>query len=307
MALLRGGRPRRPTEPHAAVLPVALAERTGRVLGLPCAPRRVPRTDTIPPRLDLPRVLREIAEYPNSFSPLGPSDERIDTGRYTLCLGAGKTWNTVQRQRFPLEKLDEVLAEVRASLRERGRTRTQWEIGSSAPPGLVEALLERGLVRDKDPHTVALVLTHEPPAPAEGLSARRVETFEEYEAANAVQWEAFETPPDEIAESRALLPQRYRETVNLMHAVWLDGELVCAGTSAPTEHGLLLYGGATAKRARGRGAYHALVRARWDSAVAFGTPALITQGGSMSRPILEHLGFARVGEVHVLVDEFGAA
>jgi hypothetical protein len=56
--------------------------------------------------------------------------------------------------------------------------------------------------------------------------------------------------------------------------------------------------------ARGRGAYRALLRARWDDAVALGTPVLITQGGSMSRPILERLGFERVGEVHMLVDTF---
>ena len=90
-------------------------------------------------------MLREVAEYPNSFGPLGSRDERIDSGRYTLCLGMGSTWNTVQRQRFPLEELDEVLAEVRAALRDRGRTRTQWEVGSSAPAGLVDALLARGL------------------------------------------------------------------------------------------------------------------------------------------------------------------
>jgi hypothetical protein len=250
-------------------------------------------------------VLREIAEYPNSFGPLGPSSERVDTGRYTLCLGPGMTWNTVQRQRFPLEELDEVLAEVRAALRERERTQTQWEVGSSAPPGLVEALLERGIVPDKEPYAVALVLTHEPPPAADGLAARPVGTFEEYAAANAVQWEAFEMPEKEIAESRELLPRLYRETVNVTHAVWLDGELVCAGTAAPTEHGLLLYGGATLPHARGRGAYKALNRARWDDAVARGTPALITQGGSMSRPILERLGFERVGEVHMLMDKFG--
>src|SRR5438477_9400896 len=81
------------------------------------------------------RALREIAEYPNSFGPLAPGDERIESGRYTLYLGAGSTWNTVQRQRFPLEQVDDVLAEVRAALRTRGRTQTQWEVGSSAPPG----------------------------------------------------------------------------------------------------------------------------------------------------------------------------
>ena len=199
-------------------------------------------------------MLREVAEYPNSFGPLAPGDERIDTGRYTLCMGPVSTWNTVQRQRFELEELD-------------------------------DALLERGLMPDKDPYAVALVLTHEPPPAAAGLAARRIETLEEFEAANEVQWEAFGSTDAEIAEARALLPQRFREGVNLRHAVWLEGELVCTGTSAPTEHGLLLYGGATHPRARGRGAYRALLRARWDDAVARGTPALITQGGSMSRKL----------------------
>ena len=104
---------------------------------------------------------------------------------------------------------------------------------------------------------------------------------------------------------KTILPKLFRESVNLRHAVWLEGELVCTGTSAPTEHGLLLYGGATKESARGRGAYRALIRTRWDDAVALGTPALITQGGSMSRPILERLGFERVGEVHMLLDVFG--
>jgi len=251
-------------------------------------------------------VLREVAEYPNSFGPLASDEERIDTGRYTLCLGSGSTWNTVQRQRFPLEEVDAVLAEVRATLRERGRTRSQWEVGSSAPAGLVDALLERGLKPDKDPHAVALVLTKEPPPPRPGLTARRIETLEELGSAIAVQWEAFESTPEEIEEARALLPQRFAESVYLRHAVWLEGEIVCTGTAAPTEHGLLLYGGATAKRARGRGAYRALLRARWDDAVSLGTPALITQGGSMSRPILERMGFERVGEVHMLVDDLGS-
>jgi hypothetical protein len=249
-------------------------------------------------------LLREVAEYPNAFGPLGANDERIETDRYTLCMGSGTTWNTVQRQRFRAEEVDEVLAEVRSLLRARGRGRTQWEIGSKAEPSnLVDLLLARGLVRDKEPYSVALVLTEPPEAPP-GLIGRRVEKFEEYAAANAVQWEAFELPPEELDEARELLPKRWRETVNVMHAVWLDGEIVAAGTSAPTEHGLLLYGGATLARARGRGAYRALIRARWDEAVACGTPALITQGGSMSRPILERLGFERVGEVHILLDEF---
>src|SRR6266516_1381892 len=155
-------------------------------------------------------VLREIAEYPNSFGPLGPKDERIETDRYTLCMGPGKTWNTLQRQRLRREEVDDVLGEVRSLLRSRGRGRTQWEVGSSAePPDLVELLLARGLVPDKDPYAVALVLTETPPPPAPGIVARRVVTYEEYAAAHEVQWQVFEMPEDEVAEGRALLPQRW--------------------------------------------------------------------------------------------------
>jgi hypothetical protein len=120
-------------------------------------------------------------------------------------------------------------------------------------------------------------------------------------------WAAFAGPPRAIDEERPLLRGRWESAVNLRHAAWLDGELVSTGTAAVTEHGLLLYGGATLRRARGRGAYRALLAARWDDAVRNGTPALITQGGSMSRPILERLGFERVGEVHMLVDDFGTS
>ncbi len=251
-------------------------------------------------------LLRDIAEYPNSFGPLGPKDERIETPRYTLCMGHGKRWNTVQRQHFLAGDVDAVLDEVRSLLRARGRDTTQWEIGSAAEPReLVDLLLQRGLVRDKEPFAVALMLTAEPPAPPPGIVSRQVETFEEYVAATEVQLEAFGAPEDEAAEQRASLVERWRESATIMHATWLDGALVSAGRCAPTPHGLLLYGGATRKDARGRGAYRALLRARWDEAVARGTRALFTQAGAMSCAILERLGFERVGHVHMLLDEFG--
>jgi hypothetical protein len=57
-----------------------------------------------------------------------------------------------------------------------------------------------------------------------------------------------------------------------------------------------------AEEARGCGVYRALVRARWDEAVARGTPALVVQAGQMSRPILERLGFETICEVHAFLD-----
>jgi len=83
-----------------------------------------------------------------------------------------------------------------------------------------------------------------------------------------------------------------------------------AGLGVRAEHfaaaGAALTGGAVAPWARGRGAYRALVAARWDDAVARGTPVLVTQAGPMSRPILGRLGFREVCEIRILVDRFAA-
>jgi hypothetical protein len=252
-------------------------------------------------------VLREVAEYPNSFIELRPGQERIETVRYTLCMEPSQLASTVQRQRFSTDELDQVLAEVRGLLRERGRTQTQWEVGSAArPEGLVALLLDRGLTLDEDPVAIALALAHEPPAPLPGLVARRVETYEEYAAAKEVQWIAFSAPSERVADEQARLRDEYETAPRLMHAVWLDGEIASAGTCAPTEYGLALFGGATLPDKRGRGAYRALVHARWTEAQRRGLPALLTQGGSMSRPILERLGFEAVGRVDMLIDDFGS-
>ena len=249
-------------------------------------------------------MLREVAEYPNSFGPLGPNDERIETAPLHALPRGG-----LDLEHRPAAAVPAGARSTRCSprcgrqLRERGRTQTQWEVGSSAPAGLVDALSSAGCGR-RDLRGRARAHAGAA-ADAAGLTARQVETLEELEAAGDVQWEAFEATPEEIAEKRSCCPSVSGEPLRVRHGVWLNGEMVCTGTAAATEHGLLLYGGATAERARGRGAYRALIRARWDEAVALGTPALITQGGSMSRPILERLGFERVGEVHMLLDVFG--
>ena len=65
--------------------------------------------------------------------------------------------------------------------------------------------------------------------------------------------------------------------------------------------GLYLAGGSTLPEARGRGCYRALVRARWDEAVALGLPGLAVQAQyKSSAPILRRLGFVETGTVHTL-------
>jgi GNAT superfamily N-acetyltransferase len=251
-------------------------------------------------------VLRECAEYLNSFEPPGPDEQRVETPRFTLLMGIGDTWNTVQRQDFAADEVDDVLAEVRELVRARGRRSVEWEIGSSArPAGLVDMLLARGLVpHHHDDYAVALVLrAAPPPAPAE-MTARAVSSLAEFAEACGVQQVAFEATPEQVADDMRHLERRWDDKTRVMHAVWLDGRIVGAGTCVLTDHGVHLHGGATLPDVRGRGAYRALLAARWAEAVSRGTPVLLTQGGSRSLPILERVGFERVGHVHMLVDRF---
>jgi hypothetical protein len=65
---------------------------------------------------------------------------------------------------------------------------------------------------------------------------------------------------------------------------------------------VLLLGGGMLEQSRGKGAYKALVLARWEDACRAGTPAPAVHAGQMSRPTLERLGFSRVAEITHLYD-----
>ena len=110
-----------------------------------------------------------------------------------------------------------------------------------------------------------------------------------------------ESPDDEHGWREAWNEQQDRSRT---FVALVDGRIVAHGSSTYTEHGVTLNGGSTAPDARGRGAYRALVSARWDDAVAHGIPVVVTQAGAMSRPILEHVGFVEVARIWVLLDDF---
>jgi hypothetical protein len=245
----------------------------------------------------------ELAENANTYTPLGPEDERIVDDRYVLWMGRGDhpAWNVAQRFRLQPGEVDAVREEIHTILRARGRTGCTWEIGTHATPeDLVEQLLARGLVDDDPtPLAVGMVLT-EPPAaqPELHVEVRIAESDEERLAAARIGAIAFGGPiPTEP-------PPRSDDPNNVVYLAYVDGEAVARGSGSFSEHGATLFGGATVPEARGRGAYRALVAARWRDAVDRGTPVLVTQASPMSRPILQQLGFREVCEIRILLDQF---
>jgi hypothetical protein len=238
----------------------------------------------------------ELAENANAYTPLEPHDERVVKDRYVVWMGAGATWNVAQRFRFRPDEVDDVRSEIHALLRERGRSDCTWEVATHAQPAdLVERLLKRGLVLTEN--QVGMVLT-EPPtqAPPTGVEVQRVETDDEW-------WEAARIAA--VAFGEAALPERrayVADPDNVIYLAYIDGEPVARGTAAFSKHGVTLFGGSTLPDARGRGAYRALVAARWHDAVRRGTPLLVTQASPMSKPILARLGFRQVCEICALAD-----
>ena len=251
-------------------------------------------------------MIRLLAENANAYVPLGPGEELVETDRFVLWLGRSDdpTATVAQRFRMHVDQVEEALEEVRALVRARGRSASTWEVADSAtPPDLVERLERLGLVPFEEPLAIGMVLTEEPPPPPPGVEARRVETLDEYTTAHRIAFEAFGMPEERRERALAAAVARYGESPSEGYLAFVDGEPVGTGTARFTDAAAVLYAGSVLPHARGRGAYRALVRARWDDAAARGTPALVTHAGAMSLPILRRLGFRDVARIRILLDE----
>lgn len=252
--------------------------------------------------------LREYAELPDRFAPVqeGSSVTRFDDGR--ICVLQGANWASVSAPNVAVGEVDELVAFVRELVSaEKGAV---WWLGPSARPAdITQRLLAAGLTtpRDRVSRLIALVLTEEPAVAGPDIEVHRVETYEDFVAAREVQWDAFDTPANRRESARRRLRADFAEAmavgVPVGFIATLAGRPAATGMSIPSPRGVFLIAGATAAWARGRGLYRALVRARWEDAVARGTPALITQANpDTSYPILKRLGFEDVCEIERLED-----
>jgi hypothetical protein len=243
---------------------------------------------------EIPVAIRELAETPDRYSRLTPGFvERVDTGRYVVL--RAPAWAAVSGVRVDTAAVRSTVQGVRELVGERFAV---WWLGpTTEPPDLDERLrtLGFGLPHDRvaELHSMATV---EPPEAVEA-DVRLVESSEDYATAAELRWRAFDTPPER--QDRAGLEQAYVTQLGadsvLTFLAYADRRPAATGACVVSERGLLLFGGATADWARGRGLYRALVRARWEEAVRRGTPALVVQADpSTSAPILRRLGFVEV-------------
>lgn len=206
----------------------------------------------------------------------------------------GGTWTAVQRIRLDGFDEEEAVETVRKFMGEtRGTIASWWLSEHSTPAGVEERLLTAGLRIVEGDYLIDGMLLTAPP-PSADVVARRVATFDEFVAATELQYDVFDLPPARRRSAEGLAASwevQHSGDVWALYAAWIDGRIAGAGAAYFSPRGFLMAGGATAHWARGRGAYRALVRARWDDASARGTPALVVQAGAMSAPVLRKLGF----------------
>ncbi len=230
-----------------------------------------------------------------------PGFQRVQNERFSLLLGPAPGFTTIQRVRVEPDALEALLAEVRGLIAEHDHVGGGWWVTDEQ---LWDSLRQLGLQEplEGDAELMAMALT-EPPAPGpDDVTAGPVETAEEYQAAAKLRHEAFGDPlSDDAALADEFAAERDAGIV-VTFVARLDGRVAGTVSGAYGPLGGAGFGAVTAEWARGRGAYRALVRARWDEAVRRGTPAFVTQGGTMSRPILRRLGFEEVSLIHRLQD-----
>jgi GNAT superfamily N-acetyltransferase len=239
----------------------------------------------------------QLAENTGSYLLPRPSYETVVTDDYTYIAGPNNAW--------VLEIRESNVEWARAESRRRGLQLVDWWVGWSVRPSLAEDLLSIGLVPDDEPVLTGMTCATPPPA-APHVEVRAIETAAQYLEAIAVDWEVGKLSDEERAKRRATEVDRFDEdhAAGTAHhwAAYDDGRPVGFGRGIDMEDGVALMGGAVLTDARGRGVYRALVRARWDHAVARGTPLLVVQAGRMSAPVLDGLGFVRHGEIRLFAD-----
>jgi len=254
-------------------------------------------------------ALRAFAEDPPAWGEIDPRSglTRVLTARYCLLFGPSPTSTLVCRLRLDPDEVPETIHEVREEIARHDHRQAIWRVGSSATPvDLVDRLVAHGFVPSElpglEPHLTSMVLTEEPPA-VEGVEVRRVASPDELALASSISATTLGEEHEEEDWEQQFAAEQLGDRPRV-YLAFVDGTAIGAAR-ALVEGGLpavMLISGGVLAEARGRGAYRALVRARWEDAVEAGQAALIVHAGAMSRPILERLGFHVAAEQEVLLD-----
>jgi hypothetical protein len=261
----------------------------------------------------MPEPVRRQALHPFRELPTPPGWRKVDSRRFLAILHPLPFAQIVEPGELSEEEVGGAVEEARALVREHGRSLLIWLVGPEQRR-LGERLEEFGLVNAETPGFEAtenaMALTRRPLGePPTDVEVREVNSFVDFATSQRLSGEVFEMTAEMVGEMEANLPKLYEEHTTPGNPLRqfnasIDGRVVGTAAAGLGPAGVNLFGGSVVVDARGRGVYRALTYARWELAVARGTPALTVQAGRMSKPIAERLGFQLVDTIHVYVDDF---
>lgn len=266
--------------------------------------------------MELSDAVRRAVLFPETDlpgPPPGSPARRVEVEGVHVFLPSTHPLGIVLPEQLEEGRIGDLVTAVRDFLAAEGRPKAIWNVSDAATPAdLAGQLLALGMRPCDEPgleERFAVMVCREAPLPGPpGVVAREAESFDEFLAGMLVSVDAF----DMREAVRAAIEERTKELwavrdqpgVSAMFVALEDDEVVAFAGARFGRATVYLSGSGTRPDRRGRGAYTALVHARWDAAVERGTPVLSVGAGAMSRPILERLGFSIVGWTDSLVDDF---
>ena len=262
--------------------------------------------------MEIPEPVRRQALHPFRELPLPPGFTKVEREHLLGFLHPLPFAQAVEPRDLEQDDVEAAVEDARALVRDHGRSLLIWLVGPDYP-WLGQRLEALGLVQEDTPgfesveNAMALL---EAPAGAvpDDVEVTEVRSFEEYAVSSRLSMEVFEATQAMRDQMEAELHERYEEYTTpdnplVQLIAWRDGRVVGTAAAGLGAAGINLFGGSVLADARGRGVYRALTQARWELAVARGTPALTIQAGRMSRPIVERLGFRFIDAIDVYVDD----
>jgi hypothetical protein len=251
-------------------------------------------------------ALRQFAQNPDRYTMISADVHRFADER--VCVIQGNTWAGVSGVRIEPDEVEALVAEVRERVAPE-KALAWWLDPDTKPPDLHERLLALGLREPRDRGSLlhSLACVEEPPPGPADVHVTRVETFEDHLVATELMWDSFDASGERREQQRKHLRAEFvaaRDAgVPVTFLAHVEGRPAGVGRSVYSDRGVFLIAGSVAIWARGRGVYRGLVRARWDDAVARGTPALVTEAlPDTSYPILKRVGFVDVCTIRRLED-----
>ena len=250
-------------------------------------------------------ALREFAQNPDRYTWISSDVDRFADER--VCVIQGSVWAGVSGVRVGEDDVEACSLEVRERVPPE-KALAWWLDPDTRPTDLHERLLALGLhePRDRGGLLHALACVEEPPpgpATLRVVARRDIRGAPGRDRGDVGGVRDARGPARGSAHLRSEFEAARDAGVPVTFLARLDGRPAGVGRSVYSDRGVFLIAGASREWARGRGVYRALVRARWDDAVARGTPALVTEAmPDTSYPILKRVGFVDVCTIRRLED-----